>query len=385
MAIHWDEFEILRALDEGERGNSSRIYDGAELMRTIATQREEATTAEDHKSFLREMFALGRGNLVTWELTKIPPTVPPFNPHEAHHYLQNMHNPTLTIPGRDRACGRIVERPWPEPGEDDGRLIRALTLNEIADIIGAAYSPVQVIQLFIDSDVSMERFSFEGVIVEGPPMVSHVLHELMAGVDGERRELRHFLGAWLDDQLHTGPSEDEREKLTRDLARQGWFVRDGRLVVGEPVHRTSAPDAANPAIAQLHPTVWEAASPQWKVKHLHDSVMAASRAVNSTLQDKLGRNDVSEVKLVQSGFSSRPPTTGEPRLRFPDIADQQTRDSVTAGVLQFGVGCFMATRNPIGHRPDDEREMTEQEALEQLAAWSLFARWIERAEVEAHA
>jgi hypothetical protein len=118
-----------------------------------------------------------------------------------------------------------------------------------------------------------------------------------------------------------------------------------------------------------------------KAKHLHDAVIAASKAVNAMLQEKVGRNDVSEVKLIQPAFSSKPPTATESRLRFPDIADQQTRDSVTAGVLQFGVGCFMAIRNPIGDRLDDEHEMTEQEASEQLAAWSLFARWIDRAEV----
>jgi hypothetical protein len=54
---------------------------------------------------------------------------------------------------------------------------------------------------------------------------------------------------------------------------------------------------------------------------------------------------------------------------------------VTVGVMNFGVGCFKAIRNPLDHLPGDEHDMSEQEALEQLAAWSLFARWIERAEV----
>jgi hypothetical protein len=49
--------------------------------------------------------------------------------------------------------------------------------------------------------------------------------------------------------------------------------------------------------------------------------------------------------------------------------------------MNFGVGCFMAMRDPIGHLTDDQHELTEREALEQLVAWSLFARWIDRAEV----
>jgi hypothetical protein len=109
--------------------------------------------------------------------------------------------------------------------------------------------------------------------------------------------------------------------------------------------------------------------------------MAASKAVNAMLESKVGRSDVSEVKLVTESFSENRPAAHARRLRFPDIEGQQTRASVTAGVLSFGVGCFKAIRNPLGHLPDDQHDITEQETLEQLAAWSLFARWIDRATV----
>jgi hypothetical protein len=49
------------------------------------------------------------------------------------------------------------------------------------------------------------------------------------------------------------------------------------------------------------------------------------------------------------------------------------------GALSFGVGCFQAIRNPVGHLPDAQHELTEQDAIERLAALSLFARWIEEA------
>lgn len=39
--------------------------------------------------------------------------------------------------------------------------------------------------------------------------------------------------------------------------------------------------------------------------------------------------------------------------------------------------------NPVGHLPNDEIEMTEQAALERLAALSLLARFIDDADVEA--
>jgi hypothetical protein len=50
--------------------------------------------------------------------------------------------------------------------------------------------------------------------------------------------------------------------------------------------------------------------------------------------------------------------------------------------MDFGAGCFEAIRNPVGHLPNDELELSEQDGLERLAALSLLARWIEKAELE---
>jgi uncharacterized protein (TIGR02391 family) len=135
------------------------------------------------------------------------------------------------------------------------------------------------------------------------------------------------------------------------------------------------------AASALHDLVWRAAAAQWETDHRHDAVLAAAKAVNSLLQKKLGRRDVSEVKLVQEAFSEKEPTPGKARLRYPGIADDQTRESTREGAMSFGVGCFKAIRHPLGHRPNDELEMSEQEALERLAALSLLARWIDDAVV----
>ena len=97
------------------------------------------------------------------------------------------------------------------------------------------------------------------------------------------------------------------------------------------------------------------------------------------LQAKLHRRDVSEVNLVQEAFSQSDPAPKRPRLRFPMIQDEGTRESMTQGTLSFGVGCFQAIRNPVGHLPNEEHELSEQEALERLAALSLLARWIDQA------
>ncbi len=289
---------------------------------------------------------------------------------------------SLTYEGRNQAQGRVILVPRPDPADDDGRMIASLTLEYIAKSITRQLDQFQVAQLLVEGGISGEHEFPEEAGSFSDRLLIYFL-SLSQGVSGDRRELRHFIGAWLDDRLYVGPSEDERGRTGSLLARQGWFVKDGRLAVGEPVRtsRDSSPPA--PALDDLRPMVWAAAQPQWKAGHLHDAVMAASKAVNAMLESKVGRSDVSEVKLVTEAFSEQAPTASARRLRFRDIEGEQTRASVTAGVLSFGVGCFKAIRNPLGHLPDDQHEITEQEALEQLAAWSLFARWIERATVSA--
>jgi hypothetical protein len=136
------------------------------------------------------------------------------------------------------------------------------------------------------------------------------------------------------------------------------------------------------AASAMHPLVWGAASAQWSTGHRHEAVLAGAKAVNSLMQTKVGRRDVSEAKLVREALSDRPPEAGRTRLRFRNIADEQTQESMRRGVMEFGAGCFQAIRNPIGHLPNAELELGEQEALERLAALSLLARWVDDADLE---
>jgi len=50
------------------------------------------------------------------------------------------------------------------------------------------------------------------------------------------------------------------------------------------------------------------------------------------------------------------------------------------GGVQFGAGCFEGLRNPAAH--EHELQLPEQVALEQLAAFSVLARWIDECTVE---
>jgi Protein of unknown function (Hypoth_ymh) len=69
----------------------------------------------------------------------------------------------------------------------------------------------------------------------------------------------------------------------------------------------------------MHELVWRAASAQRATGHRHEAVLAAAKAVNSRLQEKLGRRDLSEVKLVREAFSEKDAEPGKARLRIPNI------------------------------------------------------------------
>ena len=96
---------------------------------------------------------------------------------------------------------------------------------------------------------------------------------------------------------------------------------------------------------------------------------------------KLGRRDLGGKKLYSTAFSSEDPTADMPRLRFPHIDKTDQKDawvSAHEGAQHLGMGCAPGIRNPQAHPSDD---ISEQEALEQLAVLSVLARWVEACEV----
>ncbi|MEZ5229330.1 MAG: TIGR02391 family protein [Acidimicrobiales bacterium] len=153
-----------------------------------------------------------------------------------------------------------------------------------------------------------------------------------------------------------------------------------RLEVGDEIEALLGDRSAGPRLAasSLHPLVWDAANPYWRTLDYHGAVDAAAKIVNSRLQQLIGRRDLFEKKLVEQAFSSSDPGPDSPRLRFAASTDATERARLD-GARSFGIGLFEGVRNPLSHLPAAEIKLSEQLALEQLAAWSLFARWIEEA------
>lgn len=178
--------------------------------------------------------------------------------------------------------------------------------------------------------------------------------------------------------------ENERDTNFEFAAERDACQRlHARITESDEVAEMLAGYDASPQLSagQLHHLVWRAASARWSTGHRHEAVLSGAKAVNSMLQTKLGRRDLSEGKLIQEALSKDDALPGKPRLRFSTIEDEQTRESMRHGVMNFGAGCFHAIRNPVGHLPNEENELSEQEALERLAALSLLARWIDEAEI----
>jgi len=146
----------------------------------------------------------------------------------------------------------------------------------------------------------------------------------------------------------------------------------------EEVRARLGDDAPQVSAATMHSWVWEGAWALWRGGHFREAVTAAAKKVNAEAQNKIGRRDVSETKLFQSAFSLNAPKVDEPRLRLMVDDGSDTFRSVHRGAMALAEGCYAGIRNPNSHE-DGLPELFEHEALEQLAAFSVLARWVDTA------
>jgi len=148
----------------------------------------------------------------------------------------------------------------------------------------------------------------------------------------------------------------------------------GLVKSGAEAKEQLRPDAPDLAADQLHVWVWDAARPMWEAGSPSTAVLHAAQAINARLQQKLGRSDISDASLCGEAFSTDDPKEGRPRLRFIGDYSSETSRSLQLGAAYFGRGCFQAIRNPLAH--NHQYHVSQQQALEMLAALSLLAQWI---------
>jgi hypothetical protein len=138
-------------------------------------------------------------------------------------------------------------------------------------------------------------------------------------------------------------------------------------------------DAPHLDASKMHPWAWEGARSLWQSSHFREAVRAAATKVNAETQNKLGVRDVSEAALFQVAYSKDAPAPGKPRLRPAGDDGGKSALSLRRGIMAFAEGCYAAIRNPASHDVLDE--LDEGPALEQLAAFSVLARWVDESSV----
>jgi uncharacterized protein (TIGR02391 family) len=374
MPVVWDDTEILRMIDESRRNNTGVAGTGISLMEEIARRHDYQLDPQvDYGTFVRELLLARESELITYQEIRWGDAAP--DPNDPNTYLQRIQSLDITIAGRDRGTGREFRRPPPDPDEDDGRMIRSSTLEDVARVIGDAYSGTQLERFLEESGIPREYVpAFEG----GTKWVyvHEVLVALAEGGTAQRRAVRNFVGSWLDNRLHSGPDVATRDRLARDFARQGWFVREGRLVSGEPVYPTptAAAAVARPArLDALHPRIVEVSRQLFEDEHRAAAILQAFIAVNNRVKEMSGRTDLDGVDLMAQVF--RPET---PVLVLGDLSTETGRN-IQTGYHRIFMGVVAAIRNPNAHELFEQ--MSEDEALEQLGLASMLMRRLDQAQL----
>lgn len=183
-------------------------------------------------------------------------------------------------------------------------------------------------------------------------------------------------------------------RMTKYVTNQMELIQEGDWIQ----HKRAAPGALAslereqelienlgelaPAIsaANLHPWVWSGAQSLWQSGHYRSAVEDALRKVNAEVQNKVNRRDLSETKLFQESFSENAPLPGKPRLRRMANDGSDTYRSLQRGAMALAEGIYAGIRNPLNH--EAPADLSEQVALEYLAALSVLARWVDEAAVE---
>jgi hypothetical protein len=154
----------------------------------------------------------------------------------------------------------------------------------------------------------------------------------------------------------------------------------GLLARQREIEENLAPLGPQMRADQLHHIVWGAAAALWNGGHHTSAVQRAATFVNAHVQDLVDRRDVSDAGLMQQVFSKDDPSPGKSRLRWPGDATDLTVRSMNEGLRNLAPGLFQTIRNPATHTTSD---LSEQEALEQLAMLSMLARWVDACDVVA--
>ncbi|HEU5269355.1 MAG TPA: TIGR02391 family protein [Jatrophihabitans sp.] len=369
--MRWDDLQILRSIDEIEQ-SGQYLGSGLNLLDRLAREANVAPY-ESMREFAIELALAYHKGYLTWVDRSSQWVGHPSPTTDANMWLQTFDDIRLTLDGRDRARGRVIQTALPDPDEDDGRIIAGLTLEEAARSIGDTYTASQLPRYLRESGLSADAVP-GSVTGDKWEYVFDVLSSLHDGGSAARRTLREFLGGWLEGRYHTPPRADVRKRIVALLAQQGWHVRDGRLVIGERVYAEAgivSPLAREARLAALHAEIRQVTE-RFVDDHLDVAIFEAFKAINNRVKEMTGL-DLDGSKLMDAVFGP-----ANPRIRFAD-SDTETGRSLQQGLHFLFKGAVQGIRNPDAH--EQFKPLDEEEGLETLMFASMLMRRLDRAYV----
>jgi uncharacterized protein (TIGR02391 family) len=372
--MRWDNITILQAVDRLQQqygGGELRSVDGRELMDNVAG----AQVTDDGlvRGFVLELEIAAYEGYLTYRIGGNAEQMR----HTMHYqYLQRITTFALTVKGQDRARGIRVVQPLPNPAEDDGRAISALILQQIASVIAKEYTPRQILVFLREGGAPLDRLPLPAETPEVSSDPGSFVYGVLIGLDQwgseGRRILREFIGSWLDDRLNSGPPDELRIDLIEKLARRGWYVVDGNLIIGDPAKgkRVRSPILRDARLAALHPEILAVAERLFRDEHRAAAVFEAAKAVHNRVKKMTGLSG-DGTGLMSSVFKDE-----QPALVIADLTTQTGRD-VQTGYRFLFMGSQQAIRNPAAH--EQFGEMGDDEAFELLGLASHLMRKLDEA------
>lgn len=197
----------------------------------------------------------------------------------------------------------------------------------------------------------------------------------------EAAQHAHVVEQILDRVIPTWRSNHKPSSDQEWLHLREWAARARSVLQREEELRERLGDGAPDMDAsRLHPWAWESGASFWRTGHFAQAVMQAAIRVNAETQAKVGRMDVSETELFNQVFSLDQPKPGAPRLRIVPDDGSTTYKIIHRGARAFAEGLYTAIRNPGMHTP--AKVNGEHQGFEQLAAFSILARWVDSASLD---
>lgn len=139
------------------------------------------------------------------------------------------------------------------------------------------------------------------------------------------------------------------------------------------------------APSQLHPIIWSAAADHWTTHQYRVAVREAAEALTVEWKARLSRTDVEDTPFWQQSLSPGDPELGRPKIAWPGDPADKTSKSMRGGLVHLAqslnslaTGLNLTVRNVATHTRD---ELSEQDAMERLAAYSYLARLLDQCEI----